>query len=262
VFDNLYYVGVRMVGAWAITTSDGIILIDSLDNPTEARDYIASGLTKLGLDPKSIKYVIVTHAHGDHYGGAQYLHDTYGAHILMSDADWNELAHPRPAPAGRPGPPRDWGPPPSRDWVLTDGEKLTLGDTTVTIVLTPGHTPGTVSVIFPVKDHGTVHNAALWGGTAQPAAPAASLQYEQSLQHFAQFTDRAGVDVEVSNHPLTDDGLARITAIGAGQTNGKNPFVVGTAVYKRYMEIHKECLLAARARPAASAPPPARGGGS
>src|SRR5919202_2040460 len=72
-FDNLYYVGTTWVSAWALVTSDGIILIDSLDNAAEARDSIEGGLRRLGLDPASIKYVIITHAHGDHYGGVDEL---------------------------------------------------------------------------------------------------------------------------------------------------------------------------------------------
>ena len=57
-------------------------------------------------------------------------------------------------------------PAPKRDIVATDGQKLTLGDTTLTLYLTPGHTPGTISTLVPVKDGGRPHLAAAWGGTA------------------------------------------------------------------------------------------------
>ena len=61
--------------------------------------------------------------------------------------------------------------------VVTDGQKLTLGDTTLTLYLTPGHTEGTISTIVPVRDGGQRHVAAAWGGTlfnfgAEPAAAA------------------------------------------------------------------------------------------
>ena len=49
--------------------------------------------------------------------------------------------------------------------VATDGQKLTLGDTTLTMYLTPGHTLGTISTLIPVKDNGTPHLVAEWGGT-------------------------------------------------------------------------------------------------
>ncbi|WP_300779895.1 MBL fold metallo-hydrolase [Enhydrobacter sp.] len=87
VFDNLYFVGAKWVSAWAITTDGGIILLDSLNNEQEAREDIEGGLKELGLDPASIKKINVTHAHGDHYGGAKYLQEKYHAQVVMSDID-------------------------------------------------------------------------------------------------------------------------------------------------------------------------------
>ena len=43
---------------------------------------------------------------------------------------------------------------PARDMIASDGHTLTLGDTTVTIYITPGHTPGTLSVLVPVRENG------------------------------------------------------------------------------------------------------------
>ena len=67
-FDNLYFVGTKWVSAWAIKTSEGIIiLIDALNNGKEAAELIDGGLRKLGMDPAQITCIIVTHGHGDHY---------------------------------------------------------------------------------------------------------------------------------------------------------------------------------------------------
>ena len=129
VFDNLYYVGQRNVSAWALTTSDGIILLDAIwDYSVE--DEVVGGLKKLGLDPARIKYVVVTHGHGDHAGGAKLLQERYGSRLVMSaaDYDWVEQSN------------LPWKP--RRDIVATDGYALTLGDTTVTLYITPGHTEG------------------------------------------------------------------------------------------------------------------------
>src|SRR5438309_4391266 len=73
VFDQLYYLGMNSVASWAIVTSAGIIQIDSLDNPEEAERTIIGGYKKLGLDPTQMKYLILTHGHNDHFGGAKYL---------------------------------------------------------------------------------------------------------------------------------------------------------------------------------------------
>lgn len=123
MFDNLYYVGMTEYSAWAITTSDGIIVLDAIYDYSVAEE-VTGGLTKLGLDPKAIKYVIVSHGHLDHAGGAKYLQETYGARLIMSAADYDLLDQQNPS----------WKP--KRDMAATDGMKLTLGDTTLTLITT------------------------------------------------------------------------------------------------------------------------------
>ena len=88
-------------------------------------------MKSLGLDPNTIKYVLVSHAHSDHVGGASYLQDRFNAKVIMSDADWTLLEGTRAT----------WRKP-KRELVATDGQKLTLGDTTLTLHITPGHTLG------------------------------------------------------------------------------------------------------------------------
>ena len=156
VFDNLYFVGSKIHSSWALTTSDGIILIDTLYT-YNSEEEIVGGLKKLGLDPAKVKYVIITHAHGDHVGGAKLMQDRFKSHIVMGGPDWDSIEKSvNGYPEGKP----------KRDIVADDGQKLTLGDTTVTILTTPGHTPGTLSMIFPVKDHGRTLQVAYAGGTA------------------------------------------------------------------------------------------------
>src|SRR5580700_7154432 len=144
VFDDLYFVGSKIHSSWALTTSEGIILIDTLyDYASE--EAIVGGLKKLGLDPATVKYVIITHAHGDHVGGAKLMQDRFGSRIVMGGPDWDSIEKSvNQYPNGKP----------KRDIVATDGQKVTLGDASVTLVLTPGHTAGTVSMLFQVRDNG------------------------------------------------------------------------------------------------------------
>ena len=140
VFDNLYFVGTKIHSAWALTTSDGIIVIDTLfDYAIEPE--IVEGLTKLGLNPRDIKYVVISHAHGDHDQGAALLQSRYGAKVVMGAADWDATLQ-RPATAAGGVPTRDIA-------VGPEGMKLTLGDTTVDIIATPGHTPRHVVLSLP-----------------------------------------------------------------------------------------------------------------
>jgi hypothetical protein len=122
VFDNLYFFGQSEYSVWAITTSQGIIVLDTIFDYS-VEDEVAGGMKKLGLDPANIKYAVVSHAHPDHDGGARFLQEHYGTRVIMSPADWDVLDK------------RTNGTKPKRDLEATDGQKLTLGDTTVTLYI-------------------------------------------------------------------------------------------------------------------------------
>ena len=196
VFDNLYFVGMTEYSAWAVVTSQGIIVIDTIYNYS-VEDEIVGGLKKLGFDPANIKYAIVSHAHTDHSGGARYLQDHFGTKIVLSAADWDLFESNTPEAAR-----------PKRDIVATDGYKLTLGDTTLTLHLTPGHTPGTISTIIPVKDQGRPHVVAEWGGTAFNFTPSAA-GFQTYIDSAKRFSDIATRPVRTSSSPTIRTMTAR-----------------------------------------------------
>src|SRR6185369_10127252 len=82
VFDNLYWLGSRQFSSWALRTSGGIIVIDT-NFSYAIEPEIVEGFTKLGLNPRDIKYVIISHAHGDHDQGAALLQSRFGAKVVM-----------------------------------------------------------------------------------------------------------------------------------------------------------------------------------
>jgi metallo-beta-lactamase class B len=225
IFDNLYFVGMKTVSAWAVTTSEGIILMDAMFH-YNVKETVVDGLRALGLDPGTIRYVIVTHAHNDHFGGAKYLQDTYGARIVLSAADWDhmttwpQLGSPAPLP--------------KRDIEAQDGDEITLGDTTIRLVLTPGHTPGTLSAIIPVRDNGAPHLIGYWGGGAVSFLKPEEIElYIRSAQRFVE--SAKGVDVELSNHAGYDGTLLKIDALQKRRPGEAHPFVTGTAGFARWM---------------------------
>jgi len=228
VFDNLYLLTTKMNSAWAVNTSAGIILIDTLFGYA-AQDEIVDGLKKVGLDPANIKYIVVSHAHGDHDGSVKFLQDAYNSRIIMGPKDW-ELA------AREANPPR-------RDMDATDGQKLTLGDTTITIYITPGHTAGTLSVLVPVKDHGVPHMAMEWGGTALSATTSREMlqSYISNAGRFLDIADGAGADVIIGNHTEYNDALARFERTKARKAGEPNPWVVGKAEVRNYLTVVQEC---------------------
>lgn len=76
-FERLFFVGHSGVSAWAYNTTDGVVLIDTLDNEDEVKAVLLPGLKSLGFDGSDIKHIIITHEHVDHYGGAKYLQDNF-----------------------------------------------------------------------------------------------------------------------------------------------------------------------------------------
>ncbi|HET7609319.1 MAG TPA: MBL fold metallo-hydrolase [Gammaproteobacteria bacterium] len=236
VFDNLYFVGMTEFASWAVTTSEGIIVIDPLFDYS-VEDEVVGGLTKLGLDPKSIKYVLVSHGHLDHVGGAKLLQERFGARVLLAAADWDLL--------DRDDPP--WKP--RRDLNVTDGMKLTLGDTTLTIYHTPGHTNGTVSTLIPLRDGNARHLAALWGGTLFNFGPDAARfrAYAESAAKFREIATAAGADVLLSNHTDYDGSKQKLPALAARRAGAPHPYVVGNDSVRRYLTVANECAQAALA---------------
>src|SRR5581483_12001313 len=222
VFDNLYMLTTKVNSAWAVKTSAGIILIDSLFGYA-AQDEIVDGMKQLGLDPADIKYVVIGHAHGDHDGAVKFLQDTYHPHVILSPKDW-ELAARQATPY-------------SNDMDATDGQKLTLGDTTITIYITPGHTGGTLSFLVPVKDRGVPHLAMEWGGTALSGNTSKEMlqSYISNAGRLVDIADGAGADVIIGNHTEYNDALARLEQTKARKAGDPNRWVVGKPEVRKYL---------------------------
>jgi metallo-beta-lactamase class B len=149
--------------------------------------------------------------------------------------------------------------------VAVDGQAIEFGGIQVMPVLIPGHTPGSLGLVFPVQDGGVTHMAALFGGTVLlpgRMAVAGLQQYLGSVRHFGEVTARMKVDVELQNHPIYDDIVPRLAQLKARTKGAANPFVVGTTGYQNFITVMRECVEAQLARrpPAApaSAPPSSR----
>lgn len=242
-FDQLYFVGNHFVGSWALKTSAGLILFDTMDNSWEAQHIVVAGLRELGLNPASIKYIVVTHGHADHWGGARYLQETYHAHVLLSAIDW-KLAYAPPRVktfAGRPYPT-----PPKHDMNITDGEKLTLGATTITLYITPGHTPGADSEIIPVTDHGKPHVVVMFGGMGippylrpdkcVPQEQGGILEYIASVRRLIRLGKAAGADAVISTHPIFEGTDVYSDEIEDNVMFERSPWVIGKRGYIHYFE--------------------------
>jgi metallo-beta-lactamase class B len=236
IFDNLYAIGRTSTVVYALTTSDGIVLIDA-GYPDQLESVLLPGMKALGLDPARIKYILVSHGHSDHFGGSAVLQQRFGAKVGMAPADWELVERP-----GRGGTPSTG---PKRDVVLVEDTPLKVGDTEISFVAVPGHTPGSIGFIFPVKDGRSTHTAALFGGAillpGRQDVPV--LQgYIASVRHFADVTRERGIDVEVQNHPIFDGMDAKLATLKTRRPDQPHPFVVGRDGYQRFLSTMTECM--------------------
>jgi metallo-beta-lactamase class B len=169
------------------------------------------------------------------------MQDRFGSRIVMGGPDWEMIEQSvHRFPNGKP----------KRDIVATDGQKITLGDASVTLIATPGHTPGTLSMLFNVKDNGRPLTVAYSGGTA--------FNFVNDVPHFdtyiasqrkmAKAAADSNATILMSNHTEFDSAVPKIKAIAARKSSEPHPFDVGKDAVQRYFKVTEECAQAQRLR--------------
>jgi len=228
-FDNLYYIGGIPVGLWLIKSNDGIIMLDALHDEAEAQNYVVPAMIKLGLDPASVKLIVISHSHGEHYGGAKYFYDHYKTKVVASAIDREEMMKNADK---TPIPPIE---------VITDGQKFTVGDMSVQTFITPGHTLGTVSSLFSIKDKGITKYMTMLGGTRLLLNAYDVNHGHDSVHKLWDAGHEAGAIGAVASHLW---GLDYVTLLKRPRTGTKSTLDVGREGYDRIMGIYDECTMA------------------
>ncbi|MEI0531413.1 MBL fold metallo-hydrolase [Brachyspira pilosicoli] len=228
VFDNVYCIGTVSVVAWVINTSDGLILIDSMWDDRDAK-LIEDGIKEFGLDPKNLKYILISHGHGDHYGGANYLRNKYGAKTVLTKTD-TDLMYNLNTGANSPRSPKT-----KVDIYAKNKDVITLGDVSITILETPGHTPGCSSYIFPVKYKGKEYTAVLWGGTGLPKDKELVKKYKQSAEYFKKEALSRNASVSLTAHLFADNGYANLEKVSNLKEGEQNPFIMNRENMEKYL---------------------------
>jgi glyoxylase-like metal-dependent hydrolase (beta-lactamase superfamily II) len=237
LFDDLYFTGLRWVGQYLLKTSAGIFLIDTLNNATEVQAITLPALQAMGTTPQQVIGALPTHGHGDHHGGAQYLWETYGIKTSMGSADIPlvRVATRGPIPASVPLIPVDS--------TVSTPQAFTVGDKTLVLLSTPGHTPGTVSGIVPVTQGGKGYKLAFWGGTGMPTTLGPAKQYLDGAERLWQLAKAQRIDGTLHTHPFVDGSLHKVDAIRANPS-APNPFLIGHADAMRSLSMLRECAAA------------------
>jgi metallo-beta-lactamase class B len=234
VFDNMWYLGPTSQGAFVITTNEGLILIDTLNSTEEARDILIPSMQRAGLDPTQIKYIVLSHGHPgqtDHTGGANYLQRTYGAKVAMGKPDWDATL---PAQSSD-------RPLANRDMDIITGSTLTLGDTTLSFALEPGHSPGSLAMFIPVVWRGEPTMVMLLSGAIQTPDREAFDALEHIMNNIAKPRNVRGI---LNTHAgIFQDTLADMEVI-RNNPDGSNPLLYGQDQAQRYWSMIVECAQA------------------
>ena len=189
ITDNLYFVGTYQASSHLIDTGDGLILIDT--GYAETLYLVVDSIRALGFDPKDIKYIINTHWHGDHAAATAPLAGLSGAKTLIGEPDYENAKKHFEA-----------------DILIKDGDSLSLGNTKIDFMLTPGHTAGTISFFFDSNIGSNVYRVGSFGGAGANTLVPARYDFDGCREaYFASLEklSKEKVDIFIGNHTWNND---------------------------------------------------------
>ena len=242
IIANIYYVGASDVASYLIVTPRGHILIDG--GFVETAPMIEANIRKLGFDPYDVHIILNSHAHFDHAGGIAELKKKTYAKLYVSVESAAEMAR-----GGKDDPQfgdRLTYPPVIADDVVYDGNQVTLGATTLTAHLTPGHTKGCTTWTMRVRWQGVVHDVVFVGSPTVPSEYrlVGNPRYPDVIDDYLRGFDvlkSLPCDVFLGAHGSYFDLEAKRKRLAAGDANafvdpdGYQQFVA--AAEKRFMAI-------------------------
>jgi len=232
IIGNIYYVGTRSLGTFLIVTPQGNILINSDYERTVP--VIKASVEKLGFKFTDIKILLGSHAHGDHMEGDALAKELSGAQVMAMAEDIPALQTMR-TPSGKPRP--DYR-------VIRDGEKVTLGGTTLVAHLTPGHTRGCTTWTATVEEGGKQYDVVIIGsvGVNQGTQLVNNKQVPQIAEEYQRsFRILRGLkcDVPLGSHPAMYNLAEKYPKVG----KGPNPFIDPQG-YKTELDIQETAFNA------------------
>ena len=222
IVGNVYFVGTYQASGHLIDTGDGLILIDT--GYANTIYLFLESIWELGFDPRDIKYIVHTHWHWDHTEGTEALVDISGAKTVIGEYDKDYITE-----KGYFNP----------DILIKDGDTLSLGNTTIRFMHTPGHTKGTVSFFFDVEEDGKTYRVGQFGGAgANSLVKSFATYYEGCRDDYKNSLERLmqeKVDVFIGNHCWNNQTEVRGEIVRSGKGN---PFIDPTA-WTEFLEFCK-----------------------
>jgi metallo-beta-lactamase class B len=220
VIGNTYSIGTNSSTSYLIKTTDGLILMDATFPNTAP--MVAENIKALGFKLADIKVLLGSHSHGDHVGGMAFFRRAApNAKLYVMDADAPIVEK---GVKNRNG--EGWSIEPVKvDQVVHDGEKITLGDVTITAYKTAGHTPGATSYEWKTTEGGKTYDVVLVGSqqAAEKLVPEGypGIADDQVLAWTRLLSLRP--DVWFGGHEWQHDNVDKYAALKAGVK--PNPYI-------------------------------------
>ncbi len=237
IIGNIYFVGTAGLGSYLISTSAGNIILDGA--LPESAPLIEKNVGALGFHMRDVKYLLNSHAHYDHSGGLAELKKDSGAKVIASRADAGTLNSGQQSSYGG-----GWDsqmPPVKVDRIINTGDKVELGGTALTAVLTPGHTKGCTTWTMPVTEAGKTYNVVFYCSTSVPGYPLVNnREYPQIVsdyRHSFKILKNMQADVFLAGHTEffhMEEKLAR------AKPGAPNPFVDPGELQRFVLESEQE----------------------
>ena len=208
IIGNTYFCGTYQASCHIVDTGEGLILIDP--GYQNALYLVVASIYKLGFRPEDIKYIVNTHWHWDHTEATASLAALSGATTILARDDYERA--------------KKYFEP---DILIDDGYELTLGNTTMTFIHTPGHTKGTISPFWCTEEDGVTYRLGMFGGAGVNTMKPNTLDFPEGREAYRASLNRLRqekVDVFIGNHCWNNSTYEKGMKLLEG---GENEFIDG-----------------------------------
>lgn len=235
IFDDLLIVAQKETNCFVWKTEEGLVVIDGIWPDKAVYNAIIEAIKDVGWNADEICKFVITHGHVDHTGCGKWFAHNHKVTTYLSEID-NEFWEKNPTKPDRPETWKDF----NIDVFIREGSIIECGDKKIYVYDTPGHTPGCLSYIFPVKENGKEYIAALFGGATPPWNSAEGQeQFKKSVKHFEQATKEKNVTVALSNHTAFDQGIERIEYSKNRYSYMPNIYILGQSGFQKFMKVYE-----------------------
>lgn len=253
IYGNVWYVGDSWVCVHLIDTGEGLLLIDS--GCCGATAMLVNAIWEAGFNPADVKWIVHSHGHVDHYGGANFFKKMFGTRLYLGEPD-ARMFRERPEIAAVHQSRNDADYLFQPDYEIREGDVLTFGNTAMTFYMVPGHTDGCIACFFDAYDGAEKKRCGYYGGfgfnTLQKAylLEIGDTRYNTRkvyLESLAKVRDQK-VDIFLGNHCINNQTLERHRR-QLEDPEGPNPFI-DPDQWGWYLDQKRDELLAFMADPA------------